>query len=110
VNIAVPMNAAPAYMVIEARITDPARFAAYAAANAPLVAASGGEYLVMRARHEPLEGDWEGWRVVLSRWPNMDTARRYWNSPDYQRVKALREGTGEFRVLLVEGLPEGATP
>lgn len=101
---------APAYMVIEARITDPARFAAYAAANAPLVARHGGEYLVMRARHDPLEGDWTDARVVVSRWPSMAAARRYWDSPEYQAVKQLREGCGSFRVLLLEGLPQGTRP
>ncbi len=34
----------------------------------------------------------------------MDAARRYWLSPEYAALKRLREGTGTFRVILVDGL------
>ncbi|MCE3001742.1 MAG: DUF1330 domain-containing protein [Xanthomonadaceae bacterium] len=94
----------PAYMIVEARITDLPRFRAYAEANPPLVARFGGRYLAIRTATEPLEGDWEGAKVVISEWPDMDAARRYWHSPEYAAVKRLREGTGTFRVLLVDGL------
>lgn len=94
----------PAYMIVEAEITDMARFRAYAERNPELVARHGGRYLAMRTATEPLEGDWDGLRVVLSEWPDMDAARRYWNSPEYQALKALRDGTGRFRVILVDGI------
>jgi uncharacterized protein (DUF1330 family) len=45
-------------------------------------------------------------KIVLSEWPDMDAARRYWYSPEYQALKALREGTGRFRVILVDGIQE----
>jgi len=96
----------PAYMIIEAIITDPARFREYAARNPALVARHGGRYLAIRTATEPLEGDWEGVKIVLSEWPDMDAARRYWYSPEYQALKALREGTGRFRVILVDGIQE----
>jgi uncharacterized protein (DUF1330 family) len=96
----------PAYVVVEARIHDPARFAAYARRVPGIVAQYGGEYLALGGAQEPLEGDWGTSRVVLHRWPDADSARRFWSSPEYRDAKALREGTGEFRVLLVEGLAE----
>lgn len=94
----------PAYMIVEARITDLARFRAYAEANPALVARFGGRYLAIRTATEPLEGDWEGSKLVISEWPHMDAARRYWHSPEYAALKRLREGTGAFRVILVDGL------
>ncbi len=93
----------PAYMIIEASITDRARFRAYAEANPPVVARYGGCYLAMGGEVEALEGDLGEAKVVVSRWPDMDAARRYWRSPEYAAVRPLREGTGSFRVLLVEG-------
>jgi uncharacterized protein (DUF1330 family) len=96
----------PAYMIVEAVITDLARFREYAERNPELVARHGGRYLAMRTASEALEGDWEGVRVVLSEWPDMDAARRYWNSPEYAVLKALRQGTGRFRVMLVDGLKQ----
>jgi uncharacterized protein (DUF1330 family) len=96
----------PAYLVVEASISDREAFAEYARRVPALVAQYGGEYLVMGGEQEGLEGDWDGRRVVLHRWPDMATARAFWHSPEYTEAKALREGTGEFRVILVEGKEE----
>mmetsp|Transcript_32473 Transcript_32473/g.97240 ORF Transcript_32473/g.97240 Transcript_32473/m.97240 type:complete len:143 (-) Transcript_32473:438-866(-) len=97
----------PAYLVIEARITDPAKFASYARSVPAVVSSFGGEYLVLGGRHEPLEGEWGETRVVLQRWPDgVDSARRFWKSDEYAAVKKLREGTGEFRIVMLEGLEE----
>ncbi len=93
-----------AYMVVEAEIEQPQGFAAYARAVPALVAEYGGEYLVLGGEAESLEGDWGGVRLVLHRWPDRDTARRFWHSPEYRELKRLREGTGTFRVMLLEGL------
>lgn len=92
-----------AYLVIEARIHDRERFATYARATPPLVARHGGRYIVLGGQQSPLEGDWTGARVVISAWPDAAAARRFWDSPEYAEARRLREGTGEFRVLLVDG-------
>jgi uncharacterized protein (DUF1330 family) len=94
----------PAYMIVEARIADLDRFRPYAEANPALVARFGGRYLAIRTATEALEGDWNGAKVVVSVWPDMDAARRYWHSPEYAALKRMREGTGTFRVILVDGL------
>ncbi len=96
-----------AYMIIEAEIHDPARFGEYARAVMPLVAEYGGEYLVLGGRQLPLEGAFGEARYVLSRWPSGAAAQAFWDSASYARVRKLRESTGVFRVILVEGLPSG---
>ncbi len=92
-----------AYVVVEAQVKDWQAFAAYASAVPSLVAEFGGEYLVLGGESEVLEGAWGDTRIVLHRWPDMDAARRFWHSEAYQQAKRLREGTGEFRVMLVAG-------
>lgn len=92
-----------AYLVVEAVITDREKFAAYAQRVPELVARFGGEYIVLGGTQEALEGDWGDVRLVVHRWPDMASARRFWNSPDYAEVRKLREGAGEFRVMLLEG-------
>ncbi len=92
-----------AYLVVEAVITDREKFAAYARQVPELVARFGGEYIVLGGTQEALEGDWGDVRLVVHRWPDMASARRFWNSPDYAEVRKLREGAGEFRVMLLEG-------
>lgn len=93
----------PAYMLIEATIDDPAGFRRYAEANPAIVARYGGRYLALRTATEALEGSPGDARIVISEWPSMDHARRYWHSPEYAAIKPLRAGTGTFRVMLVDG-------
>lgn len=92
-----------AYLVVEAVITDWQKFAAYAKRVPDAVARAGGEYVVLGGEAESLEGDWGEERLVVHRWPDMASARRFWHSDEYREIKRLREGTGRFRVMLVDG-------
>ncbi|KRG79713.1 hypothetical protein ABB30_00105 [Stenotrophomonas ginsengisoli] len=92
-----------AYLVIKAKVTDPVRFAPYAEQSAPLLARFGGSYVVRGGQQELLEGPDDGMRVVVARFADRDAALAYWHSPEYTACKALREGTGQFEVRLVEG-------
>lgn len=91
-------------MLIEARIHDMARFGRYTQAIIPIVQRHGGRYIVMRGARETLEGDFGDLRVVISEWPTLEAARAFWNDPEYREAVRLREGTGEFRILLMEGV------
>lgn len=93
----------PVYLVIKARITDPVAFAPYAQQSAPLLERFGGRYVVRGGPQELLEGEPDGMRVVVSRFADRAAALAFWNSPEYTACKALRAGTGEFEVHLVEG-------
>ncbi|HQZ01274.1 MAG TPA: DUF1330 domain-containing protein [Thauera sp.] len=91
-----------AYLIIEARISDPKKFLDYAAAASALVARMGGRYVVMRGEQQWLEGPTDAARTVVSEWPDRETALAFWNSEEYARIKPLRAGTGDFRVRLVD--------
>ena len=95
----------PALMLIEADIHDMEGFRAYTRAIIPIVQRFGGSYVVMRGERQDLEGDWGTTRVVISRWPSMEAARAFWFSPEYQDAIKLRQGTGTFRVTLLETAP-----
>ena len=95
-----------AYIIVEAVIHDPEKFAAYARVVPDIVAEQGGEYLVLGGQQDALEGDWGGTRLVMHRWPSAEQANAFWHSEAYTAAKPLREGTGEFRVMLVEGLQQ----
>jgi len=94
----------PAYMIVIARIADRERFiAGYGAAAARLVERFGGRYLIRGPGAEALEGSFgNGASVVVSEWPDKETARRFWNSPEYAEAKALRDGIAECQVLLID--------
>ena len=93
-----------AYMVIRAQITDPEKFANYGKSAAILVEKFGGNYEVMRPSQDILlEGESEPhMKLVISKWPSIDIALAFWNSPEYLEIKKLRENAGTVTVRLVE--------
>ena len=95
-----------AYIIVEAIVHDPETFSAYAKKVPAIVAQFGGEYLVLGGPQKSLEGDWSHSRVVMHRWPSAEQARAFWESDEYAVAKPLRAGTGEFRVILVEGVQQ----
>mmetsp|Transcript_44101 Transcript_44101/g.64815 ORF Transcript_44101/g.64815 Transcript_44101/m.64815 type:complete len:135 (-) Transcript_44101:359-763(-) len=102
----------PAYILIEAKLkqSEMERFSSYASKVPLIVEKYGGEYIVLGRRHEPLEGEWGETKVVLHKWPNAEMAKRFWESDEYREIKKIREGTGEFRIMMVEGLEKNDLP
>ncbi len=91
-----------AFMFIQAEITDPKRFMEYAKRTPALVQKFGGRYRSMRGEVEQLEGKTDNRKIVVSEWPSMDAARRFWHSEEYAEIKKLRDGAAEVDVHLVE--------
>ncbi len=93
-----------AYMIVFANIRDRQRFLTeYGAPAAALIAQHGGEYLVRAPGVESLEGGlFDGASAVISRWPDKAAIRRFWDSPDYQALKAARQDLAEAHVMIVE--------
>lgn len=98
------MSETRCYMLITAKIHDRDAFlAGYAQATAPLVEKFGGRYVVRAPGAILLEGDFgDGASIAISEWPDRATAMRFWESPDYQQAKPLRDGLADVQVLLVE--------
>lgn len=92
------------YMVVFGHFTDFERFmGGYQQVVGPLVQRFGGRYVLTGQGTQVLEGDWpEGGGAVISEWPDRASALRFWNSPEYREAKKLREGTGNFQVVLVD--------
>jgi uncharacterized protein (DUF1330 family) len=92
-----------AYIVATVRISDPTRFALYVKGIAGLSDRHGGEALVRGPVIEVLEGDGViGERVIVSRYPDADSARAYIASAEYQAAASLRVGAAEVVMRLIE--------
>jgi len=91
-----------AYMVVDARSSDPERMVEYRSLAQVAVAAYGGRYLVRGAPYETLEGTWQPQRLVVLEFPSMDAARGFYNSPEYLAAREVRAGVSEFDMLLAE--------
>lgn len=93
------------FMIVQARISDAERFRAYTAVVPALVARFGGRYRVLGGATTVLEGHWPDGKTVVSEWPDRASAQAFWDSAEYRAAAQLREGAGDFTVVLVDGLP-----
>ena len=96
-----------AYMVVLADINDRDAFiSGYAPKAAALVDQFGGRYVLRAPGASLLEGTVaENQSLVISEWPDKETAMAFWNSDEYAEVKTLREGVADCQVVLVEAPP-----
>jgi uncharacterized protein (DUF1330 family) len=93
-----------AYVVAEIEILNPAGYKEYTTTVPATIAKYGGRFLVRGGTVEVLEGDWPERRRVIIEFPSLDAAKRWWNSPDYQKPKAMRRANSNGRLLLLDGV------
>ena len=93
----------PAYLVVDAKSTDPQAMQRYRDLAQVAVANFGGRYLVRGAPYEVLEGsDWRPQRLVVVEFPSMEKAKGFYESPEYRAAREARAGVSDFDMLLVE--------
>ena len=94
----------PAYVIAEISITDADGYKEYTKQVGATVEKYGGKFLVRGGRADALEGEWPERRRVILEFPSVEAARNWWDSPEYEKPKALRKATSEGRLLLIEGV------
>ena len=94
-----------AYVIGEIEVTDPQVYEEYRRQVPAVVAKYGVRFIVRGGAVEPLEGGWSPKRVVALEFPSMEQARKWYHSPEYTPLVALRQKASRGRLLLVEGAP-----
>lgn len=93
-----------AYALIEIEVTDPETYARYRELAPAIVAAFGGKYLMRGGATETVEGTWEPERLVILEFPSMERLHTFYNAPEYQEAKALRQRSTRSTMVFCEGL------
>ena len=93
-----------AYVIIETDVHDPEQYERYKAASPDAIAAGGGRFVARGGELAVLEGDWHPSRLVVLEFEDLETVKRWYDSPGYREVRRLREGAASLRVVAVEGL------
>ncbi|MDA9108846.1 DUF1330 domain-containing protein [Woeseiaceae bacterium] len=91
-----------ALMVIQASITDLEKFKTYSMRAPDVIKQFGGKYVCMRTESEQLEGEQDARKIVISEWPSMDAARKFWHSHEYKEIKELRKDAAIINVYIIE--------
>jgi uncharacterized protein (DUF1330 family) len=93
----------PAYIIAQVTITDPQKYAEYAKLAGPAGAKYGGKFLARGGNTTLLEGKNPHQRIVINEFPDIEAAKRFYNSPEYQEAKSKRLGAADFNMIIVEG-------
>ena len=94
-----------AYVIADVQLHDPEAFKPYSERVPDVIARHGGSYLVRGGEVEVKEGDWHPKRIVVLRFEDMDAARRWYESPEYAELIALRQQSSTTNLLIVDGYP-----
>ncbi|MGC1816109.1 MAG: DUF1330 domain-containing protein [Casimicrobiaceae bacterium] len=92
-----------AYVVAQLEVTDQAAYDEYRKGVPATIAAHGGRFLVRGGAVEVLEGDFVPRRVVVLEFPDAVALKRWYHSPEYRPLLALRKRAARGSLYMVEG-------
>jgi uncharacterized protein (DUF1330 family) len=98
-----------AYLIAQVDIKDMQAYRAYMARTPALIAKYNGRILARGGEVASLEGEPCNSRVVIIEFFSLEQAKRFYESPDYQEVKLLRDGCSTARFFAVQGVEPATT-
>lgn len=94
-----------AYWIAHVTVLDPEAYGGYQALAPAAFAKFGAEFLARGGEAETLEGP-DFRRHVVIRFPDLETARACFHSPEYQDARSRRAGACKAHIVIVEGAGE----
>ena len=92
-----------AYVIAEVDVTHPEGYKEYTTHVPATIAKYGGRFLVRGGAAQTHEGDWPTVRRVVIEFPSVEAAKQWWDSPEYEKPKAMRRANSKGRLILLEG-------
>ena len=92
------------YVVLRITVQDPDKLRAYQKIAPSIIEKHGGKLLARGGEVISLEGPDDIRRTVIIEFSTMETAKKFYSSPEYADAIALRKGAAEFEAIVVEGL------
>jgi uncharacterized protein (DUF1330 family) len=94
----------PAYLLVDCKVTDPARYETYKKLAQDAIAHYGGRYLARGGESVLLEGTRPSNRVVVLEFPTLERAKAFYDSAEYLAARAARAGAAEMSIVAVAGV------
>ena len=94
-----------AYVIVEFTVKDPDVYREKYAGNAGQTAKEYGAEVLANSNWEILDGDPSLSSGAIVRFPDHETALRWYNSPEYQQLIEVRGIAMDVRFSLLDGLP-----
>ncbi|HSF53783.1 MAG TPA: DUF1330 domain-containing protein [Algoriphagus sp.] len=91
----------PAFVLVEVNIQDASLYEEYKKLTPASVEAYGGKFVIRGNPVQVMEGEWKHDRLVLLEFPNKEIALEWYNSPEYQKAKKIREKASSANFFIV---------
>ena len=93
------------YLIVDTLLDKPAMYEEYKLKAKPLVEHYGGEYLARGGQLTLKETDlWSPTRMVLIRFPDAESANRFYNSAEYQAILPISRQAARRTMVMLEGI------
>lgn len=92
-----------AYIIGDVEVENEEGYRDYTSRTPASIAKFGGEFIVRGGNPAELEGGWSPSRVVVLRFPDRASAQAWYDSDDYQPLKALRHKNSTGRLIILDG-------
>jgi uncharacterized protein (DUF1330 family) len=94
-----------AYIIVDGEVTDSEKMEIYKSQAKPLVESFGGEYLARGGPMSVKENQrWTPHRLVLLKFPSMEQAEFFYNSPAYQALLPISREASRRTLVIFEGV------
>lgn len=93
-----------AFLIVDTKIENPDKYEEYKKLARPIAEKFGGVYRARGGELDVRETDlWTPTRVVIIEFPDMDSARAFFDSAEYAPVKPMRRDNASCTLFIVEG-------
>ncbi|MDE0969153.1 MAG: DUF1330 domain-containing protein [Octadecabacter sp.] len=91
------------YAIVQVDVKNDEEYAKYAVLAGPALAKYGGEFLVRGGKVKVMEGTTRA-RCVIIKFGDMETAKKFYHSPEYQEALSFALPVSERDYKFVEGV------
>lgn len=92
-----------AYIIATVDVTDEKSYEEYKKLSTIAMKVYHAQVCVRGGAVDILEGDWNPQRLVILKFANMQGAKQFYNSPEYQKARSLRSGACLMNMVAVDG-------
>jgi uncharacterized protein (DUF1330 family) len=96
-----------AYFIAQYQVNDAEQYKTYQAGAGATIAASGAELVAFDVAAETIEGDPPGPQTVILKFDDVEAAKAWYNSPEYQSFVGLRLGATEGFAVISQSMNAG---
>ncbi len=94
-----------AYVIVDVDVTNQEAYEEYRRQVPATLEKYGGRFIVRGGQYETLEGSWQPQRIVVLEFPDVERAKQWHASPEYQAIIPLRTANARTNFLtVVEGV------